>query len=640
MKKKHSLVLEKLPEFLALNLKRFVKWLIQKKSDALKHLPDKENLIYLICKRCLITILLIVKMKKIQKITTYIQGSPQKNNWTTFLDKMSLSETTVLNTLHILLFQILLQELISKEKELKPFWNPACKELSEKLLLPIKTDYPVLDTTFSNLSLKKVEEKSQLLTVTKINLQNRNSQKTFYQSSTSLVADKWVKENTKETITRTIKIPLKLTIIQRKTIDEWINTVRYVYNKTIYEINTNKHKINFETLRNKLITEKTTTNSELYKEISNLYSKKNLIKKQLKNVKKTDPIYINLQEQITELDNIIKEKEINKKNIKREKNQNIKEWELNTPTHIRAGAIRDIIDAYDKAFTNLKAGNIRHFKIGYKKKTELNKCIVIPQNIIKNNKGKLQIAKQFLKKECDFKMGKRNIKKYENLEIRNDCRLVKQNNEYWILIPLKEKITKPKKANNYCGVDPGVRTFLTTFGNNGCYEYEHKKELLDKLNTKLDTLKNKRTKKSIEFKKQIHKNALLKIEKRKSNLIEELHWKTINDLLTKNDIIYYGDIKSHDIVSNEKNHNKKLKRDFNDLKFYQFKKKLQYKATQNNKLVLMVKEHYTTKTCSCCGNIRNVGISKTYECLNCKSIFGRDINASKNILIKGIILHN
>ena len=641
MKKQHSLALEKRQEFLVLNLKRFVRWLILKKSDALKHLPDKENLICWICKRCLITMLLTIKIRKIQKITTYIQGSLPKNRWMTFLDKMNLLDPIVLNTLPTFLFQILLQELISKEKVLKPFWTPACKELSEKLLLPIKTDYPVLVLTYSNLLLKKAEEKSQLLAVTKINLQNKNLQKTFYQSSTSLAVSKWEKEATQEEITRTLKIPLKLTKIQRTTIDEWIDTVRYVYNKTVYEINTNKHEINFKSLRNKLITENTTTNSDLYKEISNLYSKKFLIKKQIKEVKKTDPIYVNLQEQITKLDKLIKEKEPNKKNIKKEKNQNIKEWELNTPKDIRAGAVEDITKAYKTGFANLKAGNIRYFNVNYRKKTELNKCIVIPKMLIKNNNGTLQIAKRYLKNEYEFKMGKRNIKKYKNLEIRNDCRLVKQNNEYWILIPLTEKIKEIKKTENYCGIDPGIRTFLTTFGNNGCYEYNHKRELIDKLNTKLDTLKGKKTKKGVEFKTQIHKRSLLKIEKKKSNLIKELHWKTINDLIKRNDIIYYGDIKSHDIVSNENNNNKKLKRDFNDLKFYQFKQRLQYKAIQHNKLLLLVPEQYTTKTCSCCGNIKNdVGASKIYNCLNCKSIFGRDINASKNILIKGIILHN
>jgi hypothetical protein len=36
---------------------------------------------------------------------------------------------------------MLLQELILKEKDYQPFWNPVYKDLSEKLLLPIEIDY-------------------------------------------------------------------------------------------------------------------------------------------------------------------------------------------------------------------------------------------------------------------------------------------------------------------------------------------------------------------------------------------------------------------------------------------------------------------------------------------------------------------
>ena len=54
-------------------------------------------------------------------------------------------------------------------------------------------------------------------------------------------------------------------------------------------------------------------------------------------------------------------------------------------------------------------------------------------------------------------------------------------------------------------------------------------------------------------------------------------------------------------------------------------------------VVVREPEVYTTQNCRCCGSRRNVGISKIYECLKCKNILGRDTNASKNILIKGII---
>lgn len=92
-------------------------------------------------------------------------------------------------------------------------------------------------------------------------------------------------------------------------------------------------------------------------------------------------------------------------------------------------------------------------------------------------------------------------------------------------------------------IDPGVRTFLTSFGNNGVVEYKQNKDLLQKLNKKIDLLRSYRTKKRYKY----------KIEERKENIINEIHWKSINDILKRNDYVFFGDIKSHDIVKKSKN---------------------------------------------------------------------------------------
>jgi transposase len=82
---------------------------------------------------------------------------------------------------------------------------------------------------------------------------------------------------------------------------------------------------------------------------------------------------------------------------------------------------------------------------------------------------------------------------------------------------------------------------------------------------------------------------------------------------------------------------KAFKPDTNGLKFFQFKQRLEYKAKQRNKLLILVQEQYTTKTCSNCGVLNEVGIRKTYTCTKCNVKYGRDLNAAKNILIKGLI---
>ena len=53
----------------------------------------------------------------------------------------------------------------------------------------------------------------------------------------------------------------------------------------------------------------------------------------------------------------------------------------------------------------------------------------------------------------------------------------------------------------------------------------------------------------------------------------------------------------------------------------------------NTKLNI-VDEAYTTKTCSNCNEINDIGSSKKYDCKKCDFTCDRDINASINIFKK------
>jgi transposase len=55
--------------------------------------------------------------------------------------------------------------------------------------------------------------------------------------------------------------------------------------------------------------------------------------------------------------------------------------------------------------------------------------------------------------------------------------------------------------------------------------------------------------------------------------------------------------------------------------------------------VYETKEYYTTKTYSFCSSMNTPGLSRVYECKNCKKNIERDVNEAKNILMKGIVTH-
>ena len=422
---------------------------------------------------------------------------------------------------------------------------------------------------------------------------------------------------------------------QQIIIDDWINTSNYVYNKTLEKIKSG-HKINFINLRDLLVTDNTKKNSSEYKNFDNISSKlklekKEIITKLLKD-KQSDELKIELENKQMEINKFNQDRRNSVKKIDAQKNPEISKWEIKTPKEIRAGAVNDVCKAYNTAFTNLKKNNISHFSLDYRKKKNPNKCILIQKNLIKIEDNNIQLAPKFFKNnDYKFKLNKKTLKNYPNLQINNDVRLTKQKNKYFLYIPIGIKYTPKQTLINYCGVDPGLRTFLTTFGNNSCYEYKHNKLKFNKLNREIDSIKREKH----IGKNRIRKKSLNKRESKKSNLINEIHWKSINHLLANNDIIFYGDIKSHNIVKRKKYRH--INRAFNDQKFYIFKERLLYKAATKNKCVVCVSEAYTTQTCSNCGQNNKPGSSEIYYCKSCNVHMGRDVNAAKNILMKGII---
>jgi len=121
----------------------------------------------------------------------------------------------------------LAQDSILREKTLKPFWNPACQELSRQLLLPIETDLEDLHSISSNGLLKEPVENSWFSTKLSFH-QNKNLLQIYYQFCMSSHADCTDLEVTK---TRLVRIYPNLE--QKKTLKSWTDVSRWVFNWTI-----------------------------------------------------------------------------------------------------------------------------------------------------------------------------------------------------------------------------------------------------------------------------------------------------------------------------------------------------------------------------------------------------------------------
>lgn len=139
-KKMNTSLLTKLNELLDYHSKQFVNLAIKRKCNAIKHHTEAiADLINKTWRDCVVMFLMIRKFPKLKSITLSTLGSLPKSNWKTFLDKLNISNNDdQRNTLPIQLFLILVQELISNEKDYKPFWTHAYTELSEMLSSPIE----------------------------------------------------------------------------------------------------------------------------------------------------------------------------------------------------------------------------------------------------------------------------------------------------------------------------------------------------------------------------------------------------------------------------------------------------------------------------------------------------------------------
>jgi len=187
---------------------------------------------------------------------------------------------------------------------------------------------------------------------------------------------------------------------------------------------------------------------------------------------------------------------------------------------------------------------------------------------------------------------------------------------------------------NFLSVDPGIRTFMTGLSNDHMIEYgSNLSTMIEKKLIGIDKVENN---------KDINPNRKNKIKNRLynnlKNKVKDYHWKIIKDMTDNYNHILMGNFSTKKMAENDST-NKLIKRIGQMMGFYSFKQRLQYKCYLKGLKYKHVDEYCTTKCCSLCGYFKkDLGCAKTYVCNNkqCKNIIDRDINASKNILLRSI----
>jgi putative transposase len=308
------------------------------------------------------------------------------------------------------------------------------------------------------------------------------------------------------------------------------------------------------------------------------------------------------------------------------KGNDLTDWELNVPKDIRAGSIRDLDKARKTAFTNLRNGNIRKFEIKFRSRKSGYQSIEIPKTAIKsidNFENTFNVFKT-------YGLGDIKICKRDSVpEIKFDTRLTCERNGRWfLLIPFESKIKK-NQNDGHCALDPGIRKFQTIYSLKEIKKVTTNYELLRKLKDRISKLAKIRSSKIING--STYSKKLIKLWTRHNDLVTDCQSK-LSLYLSKNyTIIYLPKFESQKLT-------KKMNRTCNfnilNLQHYKFKERLRNKCLEYSSKLVDCTEEFTSKTCTRCGQINEVGSSEIFSCSACKLTIDRDINGARNIYLK------
>jgi transposase len=301
--------------------------------------------------------------------------------------------------------------------------------------------------------------------------------------------------------------------------------------------------------------------------------------------------------------------------------------------HILDEAVRDCCKAYNSAQAACGKKN-KKFNLKYKSRKESVQTLYLEKSFFgKHNR----LAPSFGIGRLRLTNAKRRSRfiNFEELTLQHDLRLqVTKLGEWNFIANFDFTRNETQITRRVIGLDPGVRTFLTGYDPDGRIVEVGKGSIsrIKKLLLKTDKIRGLIAKTRSNRRKKSLTRALLGRNKEIKNLVDEFHWKTIT-FLRKYRVIFCGDIKVKSLVESYRTSHI-TKRTLHALRFYVFKRRLLEECPST----VLVNEAYTSKTCTQCGRINyRLGSSEVFNCGRCRLNIGRDVNAARNILIKGLL---
>jgi len=326
------------------------------------------------------------------------------------------------------------------------------------------------------------------------------------------------------------------------------------------------------------------------------------------------------------------------------------------PYDILTGVVQQFCTNVKTAITNVRNGNIKKFRMKLKI-NPMKYSIVIPKKSI-NSDG---FFPRFLSK----------INQFTNIDVEKiecDSKLVYINKKFYLKCPMKVQ-TEEQIKSNIVALDPGECNFM------GFYSPNESGLIGSNMRKRIINIRNKIKIVDRSISKRINRNKtklrnVKKLRKLKQsyhnkikNIVKEMHNQTSLYLVknyskiiipvfeTQNMVKCYGKKYITKIKEELKDYPEKLSKEIkrvnkirklsktqkfvlNSLSHFTFREHLKHKCKEYNCELQVVTEEYTSQCCGVCGLLSQVYDTRTKMCPYCGYICDRDINGSRNILLK------
>lgn len=324
-------------------------------------------------------------------------------------------------------------------------------------------------------------------------------------------------------------------------------------------------------------------------------------------------------------------------------NQEIREELLNIHSQVLQQVLKQVDTSYQNFFRRVKSGAD---KVGFPRFKSIDRfrSICFPQcNLISGGVKRLPNNKLVVKGiPGELKVvWHRSLPKEDYVK---QIRIEKQSGKYYLCIHLDNVASQPlASTGKTLAIDLGLNTFIVADDGSSFHHPKPYKTSKDKLAHQSRKLEKK--KRGSNNRKRLVKQIGRTYE-RITNIRTDFLHRVAKQLVVENDVIIIEKLNVKGMLEQEKpvyieGQPFKIlpkKSNIQDASWATFVALLTYKAERAGRKIIEVNPRGTSKTCSCCGNIKEDLTLKDriYNCEICKISIDRDLNAAYNIRSRGL----